>query len=77
MTWPFEQEWEDYKASAANVAIVSVAFTSGTTKTSDAGFEDCHVGTIIISTVSSATTVYLVTAVAEDGKISGKQISNA
>ncbi|WP_278549559.1 hypothetical protein [Cloacibacillus evryensis] len=84
MTWPYEQEWEDfkaqfeaYKAGAANVVNAAAAFTSGTTKTTDAGFEDCHVGTIIITTVSSAVTVYIVTAVAEDEKITGKQISNA
>ena len=77
MTWPYEQEWLDYKAAAANVVVSETAFTSGTTKTTDAGFEDCKVGTIIITTVSSTATVYVVTAGAEDKIITGKQISNA
>ncbi len=77
MTWPFEQEWLDYKAAAVNVVVSKTAFKSGTTKTTDAGFEDCKVGTIIITTVSSTVTVYVVAAVADDKVITGKQISNA
>ena len=82
MTWPYEQEWLDYKAAAANVVVSETAFTSGTTKTTDAGFEDCKVGTLLITNVTASggaatTTVYVVTAVADDKIITGKQISNA
>lgn len=81
MTWPYEQEWEDYKKSAPNVVITETAFTSGTTKITDAGFEGCHPGTLLITNVTASstttTTVYIVTVVAADDKITGKQISNA
>lgn len=71
------QEQQDYLGTLANVVFADAAFTSGTTTTATSGFEGCRKGTILVTTVSSATTVYLVTAVADDKKITGKQISNA
>lgn len=83
-TWPYEQEWLDFKEefsafkdSAANVVEVSSAFTSGTTTTETEGFGNCRVGTVLITTVGSTTTTYLVTGVDADKKITGAQISNA
>ncbi|MDO4561408.1 MAG: hypothetical protein Q4C86_10715 [bacterium] len=71
------QEQQDYLGTLANVVFADAAFSSGTTTTDTSGFGECRKGTILVTTVSSATTVYLVTAVASDKKITGKQISNA
>lgn len=68
---------QDILAEKAQVVCASSAFTSGTTSTSTAAFAKCAVGTILITTVSSTVTAYVITSVASDGKLTGKQISNA
>lgn len=68
---------QEILAEKAGVVKATAAFTSGTTTNATAGFEKCVVGTILITTVSSTVTVYVITAVASDGKLTGKQISNA
>ena len=70
--FPF-QEQQDYLknnfGASANVVFATAAFTSGTTTTATAGFGDCRKGTILVTTVTDTTTVYLITAVNATTKV--------
>ena len=74
--FPFKEQ-QSVLAKLANCVLATAEFTSGTTTNETTGFEDCRVGTLLITTVSSTTTVFIITAVSDTGVLTGKQISNA
>ena len=73
--FPFQSQQNFIAENLANIVSAATGFTSGTTKNTDAGFTACRKGTILITTVSETTSVYLITAIAEDGKMTGVALS--